>query len=204
MRGGRSRPPRIRCRPRVDRIGGVRGVSHPLRDVARRTRVVQEAQSVVSIGQATAGEVPDRRRAGDAGRLLRGGDLTAVCEERANGWRPRSPRLRRSETEGLVDVVVREHLGGEFAAASDPDLGEYRLEMVLDGVFRDVELPGELLGRLALEHQLGDLALPCGESVREKDHGRQLGGCGQLDYDGDVPAMAEPGHLGGVQDRPTT
>lgn len=69
MRGGRSRPPRIRCRPRVDRIGGVRGVSHPLRDVARRTRVVQEAQSVVSIGQATAGEVPDRRRAGAAVRF---------------------------------------------------------------------------------------------------------------------------------------
>lgn len=65
MRGAQAPPAFIiRCRPRVDRIGGVRGVSHPLRDVARRTRVVQEAQSVVSIGQVAAGEVPDRRRAG--------------------------------------------------------------------------------------------------------------------------------------------
>lgn len=62
--GGAVAPTLIMRRPRVDRIGGVRGVSHPLRDVARRTRVVQEAQSVVSIGQATAGKVPDRRRAG--------------------------------------------------------------------------------------------------------------------------------------------
>jgi hypothetical protein len=69
MWGAQSPPAFIMRRPRVDRIGGVRGVSHPLRDVARRTRVVQEAQSVVSIGQATAGEVPDRRRAGDAVRL---------------------------------------------------------------------------------------------------------------------------------------
>ena len=99
MRGGRSRPPRIRCRPRVDRIGGVRGVSHPLRDVARRTRVVQEAQSVVSIGQATAGEVPDRV------------DSRGCREVRG----PRGNRLgcgRFSETDDRAEVLTASSVTG--------------------------------------------------------------------------------------------
>src|SRR4029453_7609631 len=60
------------------------------------------------------------------------------------------------------DAVLEEDLPDEFAAAADAGLGEDRLEVVLDGVRRQVEPVGDLPGGAALDAQPGDRLLPAG------------------------------------------
>lgn len=70
--------------------------------------------------------------------------------------------------------MVSEESRCQLATAADPDLGEYRLERVLDSVLGDTQVERDTLGRLALESELCDLALALGEPVREQDDRRQL------------------------------
>lgn len=125
------RPPRIRCRSTVDRIGGVLGVSHPLSDVARRTRVVQEAQSVVSIGQATAGEDsrPSESRSlsvqvviwagGFGGALKRPVRFRAVPGlAGAVGCRGRRSDLSREAVAGQLDLAFQPRLSSSSDASA--------------------------------------------------------------------------------------
>jgi hypothetical protein len=70
--------------------------------------------------------------------------------------------------------VLEEHLADQLAAAAGAGLLEDRLEMVLDGVLRDLQRGGNLFVGETLDAQVGDLALALRQTVGERDQRRDL------------------------------
>src|SRR4051812_25085527 len=84
-------------------------------------------------------------------------------------WRVRPRSLRGGgELDGAGDavvVVVGEHLGDELAAAPDGGLLVDRLQVVLDGVAREVQLQRDLVRRQAAGERARDVDLARGQLV---------------------------------------
>ena len=85
---------------------------------------------------------PDRRIASDyrtrgSAHRLRIMRVIDDADLRLNGATGEAPAAGRSG----------EHRGDEFAAATDADLVEYRLEVILNGVFGDVQRGRDNAGR---------------------------------------------------------
>lgn len=62
-------------------------------------------------------------------------------------------------------VVGEEDFGDEIAATADAGLIEDALEVLLNGVFRDRDVLGDLRGRAALQDQPGHVPLALDEPV---------------------------------------
>lgn len=73
-------------------------------------------------------------------------------------------------------VVVEEDAGGQRAAAADAGFGEDRLEVVLHGVGREVQLGADVGGADALQDELDHVLFPVGEPERGDDERHDLGG----------------------------
>jgi hypothetical protein len=71
--------------------------------------------------------------------------------------------------------LLKEQLGHELASAVNSDLLEDRLEVVLDGVRRHVELIRHLISRVPAQDETGHLALALRKAIRLGDEGRDLG-----------------------------
>src|SRR5688572_3986550 len=72
-------------------------------------------------------------------------------------------------------VVIEEEPGDELAARAGPGLAENCLQVVLNGVRRKVQPPGDLARREAPSDQLGDPAFADGEAVGVGDQWGELG-----------------------------
>jgi hypothetical protein len=93
-------------------------------------------------------------------------------------------------------VVGEEHLADQVTAAAHAGLVEHALEVLLDGVGRHHQPLGDLGGRVALQHQPGDLLFALGQPVGRHQQGRDPGRVGGLDDHGD--AAGAPGDQGGA------
>ena len=96
---------------------------------------------------------------------------------RGAGQRP--PGVRQ------LDVgVLHEQAGHQPAARTGARLLEDRLEVVLHRVRGHAEAGRDGVRGMASRHELGDRALPLGESERGDDEGRQLGRARRFEADG--------------------
>jgi hypothetical protein len=93
-------------------------------------------------------------------------------------------------------VVGEEHLADQVAAATHPGPVEDALEVLLDGVSRDHQPLGDLGGRVALEHQPGDLLLAFGQPVGQHQQRGDPSRVGGLDDHRDAVGLA--GDQGGA------
>jgi len=99
------------------------------------------------------------------------------------------------------DVVLKEHLTHEFAPGPHAGLAEDRLEVVLDGVGRDVQRPSHHLGRVTLHAHLSHLTLAIRQPVGERHQRGDLAGRRRLDDHRD-PVIGSAGQRSPVEQQP--
>ena len=81
----------------------------------------------------------------------------------------------------------------EFLVAVGAGLAVEGLEVVLDGVGRQVQAPRDLLDGMTLEEKVQDVELAGGELVPGRQGGQQLIGGSRLHYDSHVVAVERAG-----------
>src|SRR5215217_407731 len=85
----------------------------------------------------------------------------SITEE---GFGPRDPSGRMSSVRDSFGVGGRKR-SRELSAGSDPELGEYVVQVPLDGAWAEEEAGADLGVRETVAGELGDLALLCGQVV---------------------------------------